>query len=63
MIIMEDVIKLFKEIVAIQQQRNDMLKDSIYAEFALSDEAVIEQSHSAFDKVFAKRIEEEVAKL
>ena len=43
---MEDVIKLFKEIVAIQQQRNDMLKDSIYAEFALSDEAVIEQAHS-----------------
>tara|TARA_R100001463_G_scaffold54841_7_gene106039 strand:- start:642 stop:824 length:183 start_codon:yes stop_codon:yes gene_type:complete len=60
---MKDVTKLFKKIVAIQQERNDMLKDSIYAEFALSDEAVIAEAHSVFDKEFAKSIQEEVAKL
>ena len=64
---MERVTTLFKEIVTIQQERNEMLKDSIYAEFALSDEQVIEEAQSVFDKEFAKKltkkIQEEVVKL
>lgn len=67
MIIMERMTTLFKEIVTIQQERNEMLKDSIYAEFALSDEQVIEEAQSVFDKEFAKKltkkIQEEVVKL
>tara|TARA_R110000744_G_scaffold29611_3_gene70554 strand:- start:307 stop:501 length:195 start_codon:yes stop_codon:yes gene_type:complete len=64
---MERMTTLFKEIVTIQQERNEMLKDSIYAEFALSDEQVIEEAQSVFDKEFAKKltkkIQEEVVKL
>ena len=67
MIIMERMTTLFKEIVTIQQERNEMLKDSIYAEFALSDEQVIEEAQNIFDQQFAKQlsknIAEEVAKL
>lgn len=67
MISMERLTKLFKEIITIQQERNDMLKDSIYAQFALSDEAVMEEAQNIFDqqfvKQFSKKVAEEVAKL
>ena len=63
MIIMERMTTLFKEIVTIQQERNEMLKDSIYAEFALSDEQVIEEAHKAFDSAFAKSFKKEFKEL
>jgi len=60
---MERMTTLFKEIVTIQQERNEMLKDSIYAEFALSDEQVIEEAHKAFDSAFAKSFKKEFKEL
>lgn len=60
---MERVTKMFQDIVAIQKERNEMLKDSIYAQFALSDEAVIEEAHKVFDAAFAKSFKKEFKEL
>ncbi len=40
-----------------EQQRNEMLLDSEYAAFALSEESVVEEALRAFDAAMAKQLE------
>ena len=39
--------RIFKDILDREKQRNELLKDSAYAAFALSDESVIEAAQKA----------------
>jgi hypothetical protein len=49
--------QLLSEIMDREKQRNEMLLDSEYAEFALSEESVVEEALRAFDSAMAKQLE------
>ena len=40
--------KILEEILEREKERNALLKDSAYAEFALSDESVVEEAQKAY---------------
>ena len=58
---MEQYARLFQEIVEREQARNLLLLDSEFANFALSEESLMEEALRAFDmaltKLLAKQIE------
>ena len=49
--------RIFKEILDREKQRNELLKDSAYAAFALSDESVIEEAQKAYHARMLKEIQ------
>lgn len=49
--------QLLSEIMDREKQRNEMLLDSEYGEFALSEESVVEEALRAFDSAIAKQLE------
>lgn len=49
--------QLLSDIMDREQQRNEMLLDSEYAAFALSEESVVEEALRAFDAAMAKQLE------
>jgi len=55
---MENANKILKEIMKRETERNALLKDSAYAQFALSDESVIEEAQKAYQD----RMMEEIRK-
>lgn len=52
--------QLLNEILEREKQRNEMLLDSEYAEFALSEEGVVEEAMRAFDKAVAKKLQKAI---
>ena len=40
--------RILEEILEREKERNELLKDSAYAEFALSDESVVEEAQKAY---------------
>jgi len=56
----ERYIQLLNEIMDREKQRNEMLLDSEYAEFALSEESVVEEAMRAFDAALAKKLQEAI---
>lgn len=46
--------RLLEEISALARERNEMLKDSQYAEFALSDEAIQKEAMQTASEIFQK---------
>ena len=55
--------RILTEILEREKQRNEMLLDSEYAEFALSEEGVVEEAMRAFDKAIAKKLQEAVGEI
>ena len=53
---MDNVLRLIQDVIDREHERNEMLKDSIYADFALSDETVMVEAMKAADKAIAKNI-------
>ena len=52
--------QLLNEILEREKQRNEMLLDSEYAAFALSEEGVMEEAMKAFDTAIAKKLAEAI---
>lgn len=49
--------RILKEILDREKQRNELLKDSDYAAFALSDESVVEEAQKAYHARMLKEIQ------
>tara|TARA_R100001463_G_scaffold76547_1_gene130663 strand:- start:12 stop:212 length:201 start_codon:yes stop_codon:yes gene_type:complete len=49
--------RILKEILNREKQRNELLKDSAYAAFALSDESVVEEAQKAYHARMLKEIQ------
>ena len=49
--------RILQEILAREKQRNELLKDSAYADFALSDESVSEEAQKAYHARMLKEIQ------
>ena len=49
--------RIFKDILDREKQRNELLKDSAYAAFALSDETVIQEAQKAYHARMLKEIQ------
>ena len=49
--------RIFKDILDREKQRNELLKDSAYAAFALSDESVVEEAQKAYHARMLKEIQ------
>ena len=47
---MQKLTNLFKEILELQKSRNELLMDSDYADFALSDEAIYMEALKEYEK-------------
>jgi len=43
-----DATRILEDILEREKERNELLKDSAYAQFALSDESVIEEAQKAY---------------
>ena len=52
--------RILTEILEREKQRNEMLLDSEYAEFALSEEGVVEEAMRAFDIAIAKKLDQAI---
>ena len=50
-------LNLFNEIMDRERDRNEMLKDSHYSAFALSDKELMKDIRSAFDKALTNNID------
>ena len=57
---MEKLTNLFKEILELQRYRNEILIDSDYADFAMTDEAVYMEALKEYEKQFIRIFKEEV---
>ncbi len=58
MIFMADMfefMKILKDVSTLAKERNEMLKDSQYAAFALSDEALEEEAMKTASEIFKKK--------
>ena len=57
---MQKLTNLFKEILELQKSRNELLMDSDYADFALSDEAIYMEALKEYEKryliIFKERV-------
>ena len=49
--------RILKEILDREKERNELLKDSAYAAFALSDESVVEEAQKAYHARMMKEIQ------
>ncbi len=49
--------RILQEILNREKERNELLKDSAYAVFALSDESVIEEAQKAYHARMLKEIQ------
>ena len=56
MINMEQISRLIKEALELHIERNELLKDSIYAEFASSDERMMEELQEIYTKTLLKNM-------
>tara|TARA_R110002020_G_scaffold47838_4_gene136682 strand:+ start:12997 stop:13191 length:195 start_codon:yes stop_codon:yes gene_type:complete len=57
---MDNILKLIQDIVDRENERNEMLKDSIYADFAFSDETVMAEAMKQADIAIAKKLGEAI---
>jgi len=55
---MNNILKLIQDIIDRENERNEMLKDSIYADFAYSDETVMIEAMKQADKAIARKLGE-----
>jgi len=53
---MEQISRLIKEALELHIERNELLKDSIYAEFASSDEKMMEELQEIYTKTLLKNM-------
>lgn len=60
MITMQKLTNLFKQILELQRSRNELLMDSDYAAFALSDEAIYMEALKEYENQYLKIFKEEV---
>ena len=51
---MDNIIRLINEIIDKEKERNEMLKDSEYASFALSEDTVMIEALKAADSAIAR---------
>ena len=49
--------RILQEILDRERERNEVLKDSAYAAFALSDESVVEEAQKAYHARMLKEIQ------
>jgi vacuolar-type H+-ATPase subunit E/Vma4 len=47
---------ILQEILKREEERNELLKDSAYAQFALSDESIIEEAQKAYQDKMLEEI-------
>jgi hypothetical protein len=52
--------QLLSDILDRERQRNEMLLDREYAEFALSEDKVVEEAMRAFDIAIAKKLDQAI---
>ena len=57
---MQKLTNLFKEILELQKSRNELLMDSDYADFALSDEAIYMEALKVYEKRYLIIFKEKV---
>ncbi len=57
---MEQYARLFQEIVEREQARNLLLLDSEFANFALSEESLMEEALRAFDMALTKSLAKQI---
>ena len=57
---MQKLTILFKEILELQKSRNELLMDSDYADFALSDEAIYMEALKEYEKRYLIIFKEKV---
>ena len=57
---MQKLTNLFKEILELQKSRNELLMDSDYADFALSDEAIYMEALKEYEKRYLIIFKEKV---
>ena len=57
---MEQYARLFQEIVEREQERNLLLLESEFANFALSEESLMEEALRAFDMALAKSLAKQI---
>tara|TARA_B100000029_G_scaffold225827_2_gene223618 strand:+ start:3038 stop:3214 length:177 start_codon:yes stop_codon:yes gene_type:complete len=57
---MQKLTNLFKEILELQKSRNELLMDSDYADFALSDEAIYMEALKEYEKQYLIIFKEKV---
>ncbi len=55
--------RILTEILEREKQRNEMLLDSEYAAFALSEEGVVEEAMRAFDVAISKKLQESIGEI
>ena len=55
--------KIFNEIVQREEERNEMLKNSAYAQFALSDKSVAEEAIKAYEARMTKELEKKTMEM
>ena len=60
MINMEGISAKIKEALQLQLDRNEFLKDSRYAEFAFSDEKMMEELMETYTKIIKKEFRETI---
>ena len=53
---LKNIVNLFQDILNREIDRNEMLKDSPYEEFAYSNEGVIDEAKRAFNEAYKKEI-------
>ena len=52
-----DSSKILREILKKETERNELLKDSAYAQFALSDDSVVEEAQKAYHAKMLQEIQ------
>ena len=57
---MQKLTNLFKEILELQKSRNELLMDSDYADFAISDEAIYMEALKEYEKRYLIIFKEKV---
>ena len=60
MITMQKLTNLFNQILELQKSRNELLMDSDYADFAMTDEAIYMEALKEYEKQYLKIFKEEV---
>lgn len=56
MVDMFEFMNILKDVSILAKERNEMLKDSQYAAFALSDEALEEEAMRTASEIYKKRL-------
>ena len=53
---LKNIVTLFQDILKREIDRNEMLKDSPYEEFAYSNEGVMDEARRAFDEAYKNEL-------